>query len=366
MTKDQQYSKWVSRLKLLFPIVAVGLIGAVLLLGKSEPGLDDLPLSYQKIELTRKGPQMREPQLKGVTNEGDPYALTAALARPDPNNQDIIYLQDLIGTTTSTATGALLQKVTAPDGVLQRLTDKLFMTGGVVMEDMAGYRLTGPTMNVDFRTNFAETRTPVIGTMESGKIEAGGMVADAKSGVITFSAPVKTTHIPPQKNKAQEQQEQQEHSGSHQLDPSETPKRGFVTDPSAPVIITSQKLTMDRNTHIGLFYGNVLARQGPSQLQGEQAAITVNKQTREAQTIRAEGNVVLASENGSRATGDWAEHHLDSDTIYMGGTVTLLEQGNILRGEALQVNTQTGKATLIGGETATGKQRVRGIFTPGQ
>ncbi|MGC6471357.1 MAG: LPS export ABC transporter periplasmic protein LptC [Parvibaculales bacterium] len=359
MTEEQQYSKWVSRLKLLFPVAAIALIGAVLLFGKAEPELDDLPLSYQKIELTRKGPLMREPQLKGLTNEGDPYRLTAALARPDPNNQDIIYLQDIVGTTTGKATGALQQEVTAPDGVLQRLSDRLYMTGGVVMEDMAGYRLTGPTMDVDFRANRAETRTPVIGTMENGRIEGGGMTADATSGIIVFTAPVKTTHIPPAKETAQKPQP------APTEDP-DTPKRGFLTDPGAPVIITAQKLTLDRTTHIGLFAGDVLAVQGPSQLQGEQAAITVDRETRKAQTIRAEGRVVLASENGSRATGDWAEHHLDTDVIYMGGTVTLYEPGNVLRGEALQVNTQTGRATMIGGETAAGRQRVRGIFTPGQ
>ena len=365
MTEEQHYSKWVSRLKLLFPVAAAALIGAVLLLGKSEPGLDDLPLSYQNIELTRKGPLMREPRLKGLTENGDPYRLTAQLARPDPNNQDIVYLQEIVGTTTGRDTGTLLQKVTAPDGVLQRQSDRLFMTGGVVMEDMAGYRLTGATMDVAFRTNRAETRNPVIGTMEGGKIEAGGMTADATSGLITFFAPVRTTHTP-DATSASRAPDDTDAATDTATDTAKARKRGFATDPAAPVIITAQNLKLDRNTHIGLFSGDVLAAQGPSQLQGEQAAITVDKTTREAKTIRAEGQVVLVSDNGSRATGDWAEHHLDTDVIYMGGTVTLYEPGNVLRGEALQINTQTGKATMIGGETAAGKQRVRGIFTPGQ
>ncbi len=363
MTQQQHYSKWVSRLKLLFPIVAVLLVGAIFLMGRSEPELQDLPMSYQKIELTRKGPLMREPKLQGVTKQGNLYRVTAELAQPDPNNQNIVYLKNIVGITIDKKTTKTRQQISAPEGRLQRLADRLYMTGGVRLDDFRGYQLTSPTMEVDFRINLIQTQTPVIGTIEigtigigtikigtiglgtieTGKIEAGAMKADGQTSIIEFFNKVKTTYLPFEKNNA------------HQ-----------APSPNAPIIITSETLTLDQNTHIGVFAGQIVAAQGASKLYSDKTAISIDPQTRQAQTLRAQGNVLLVSKNNSRATGDWAEHHIDSNIIYMGGGVTLLEQGNTLHGQALQVNTVTGKATLMGGETVNGKQRVKGIFTPNQ
>ncbi len=56
--------------------------------------------------------------------------------------------------------------------------------------------------------------------------------------------------------------------------------------------------------------------------------------------MRAEQQVELRDSDGTIARSDWAEHHVDSGEIFMGGAqgreVTLIDGGNILRGTSLR------------------------------
>ncbi len=359
MTEQQNYSRRVRRLKFILPLVALALLLAILLLGKQEIDIADLPFDYQKIELTRKGPLMREPELRGRNSAGTPYEVVAELARPDPNNQNIVYLQTVKGVLLG-ADNTETRRMTAPNGVLQRHNDQLYLTGGVRLTDWRGFELTSPTMNIDFRTEIATTQSKVEAAQGDSRIAAGGMRANAPEETLYFFNGATTTHIPPQNNAQDKTQ------GSPSPD---TPQAGFQTDPSAPIITRAQDLSLNQKTLLAIYQGSVETVQGPMTLRSTRLALTFNDQ-KELQTMRAEQQVELRDSDGTIARSDWAEHHVDSGEIFMGGAqgseVTLIDGGNILRGTSLRVDTVTGKATLTGGTEADTRQRVRGIFTPGQ
>ncbi|MGC6476138.1 MAG: LPS export ABC transporter periplasmic protein LptC [Parvibaculales bacterium] len=359
MTKQQNYSRRVKRLKFILPLVALALLLAIVLLGEQEIEVADLPFDYQKIELTRKGPLMREPELRGRNSAGTPYEVVAELARPDPNNENIVYLQDVKGVLLS-PDNTETRRMTAPNGVLQRQNDQLYLTGGVRLTDWRGFEMTSPTMNIDFRTEIATTQSEVVAAQENSRIVAGSMNANAVNETIYFFNGATTTHIPPQ-NKTQDK--------TQSSSSPDTKEAGFQTDPSAPIVTSAQDLSLNQKTLLAIYQGGVDTVQGPMSLRSARLALTFNEQ-KELQTLRAEQNVELRDTDGTIARGDWAEHHIDSGEIFMGGAqgseVTLIDGGNILRGTSLRVDTATGKAILTGGTEAENSQRVRGIFTPGQ
>ena len=362
MTEQQNYSRRVKRLKFILPLVALALLLAILLLGEQETDIADLPFDYQKIELTRKGPLMREPELRGRNSAGTPYEVVAELARPDPNNQNIVYLQTVKGVLLG-ADNTETRRMTAPNGVLQRDNDQLYLTGGVRLTDWRGFEMTSPTMNIDFRTEIATTQSKVEAAQGDSRIAAGGMRANAPEETLHFFNGATTTHIPPQSGADNQDTDQIENPSS------DTTQAGFQTDPSAPIITRAQDLSLNQKTLLAIYRGAVETLQGPMTLRSTRLALTFNDQ-KELQTMRAEQQVELRDSDGTIARSDWAEHHVDSGEIFMGGVqgseVTLIDGGNILRGTSLRVDTVTGKATLTGGTEADTRQRVRGIFTPGQ
>jgi len=141
----------------------------------------------------------------------------------------------------------------------------------------------------------------------------------------------------------------------------------FKTDPTAPIEINADRLDIYRHEARAIFLGNVVAIQGAMKMTSHKALLHANQAGDRLKTIRAEGDVNLISENGSQATGDWAEHNVEAQELILGGQmVTLTENGSRLRGTQLFVDMQTGKARLVSADEQTkGGNRVRGLLNIG-
>jgi len=142
----------------------------------------------------------------------------------------------------------------------------------------------------------------------------------------------------------------------------------FKTDPTAPIEINADRLDIYRNESRAIFLGNVVAIQGAMKMTSHKAMLHANQTGDRLETIRAEGDVNLISENGSQATGDWAEHNVAAQKLILGGqVVTLTENGSKLRGTQLSIDMITGKALLVSAdERVNGTNRVRGLLNIGE
>jgi len=142
----------------------------------------------------------------------------------------------------------------------------------------------------------------------------------------------------------------------------------FKTDPTAPIEINADRLDIYRHEARAIFLGNVVAIQGAMKMTSHKALLHANQAGDRLETIRAEGDVNLISENGSQATGDWAEHNVAAQKLILGGqVVTLTENGSKLRGTQLSIDMITGKALLVSAdERAKGGNRVRGLLNIGE
>jgi len=131
---------------------------------------------------------------------------------------------------------------------------------------------------------------------------------------------------------------------------------GQAQDIKAPVEVTADSLNVDQQTGEATFSGNVLIGQGAMRLAADRVTVTYAQgDQRRISALHAEGNVTLASGEDA-AEAQAADYDVDAGTIVLTGDVLLTQGGNLLAGDSVTVNLDSGTASASG--------RVRSLLQP--
>jgi len=152
-----------------------------------------------------------------------------------------------------------------------------------------------------------------------------------------------------------------------QTSPAMAPALTGKHDANAPINVSADKFQADGNAKTGTWSGNVLVVQGDMRMRANSVRLNVVGKDNKPDKILANGNVVVNSPNSGTVTGDNGVYDVVARTVTMTGKVVLTRQQDVMRGNQLTVNLETGVATLgssarTPGTTSGG--RVQGIFTP--
>ena len=147
--------------------------------------------------------------------------------------------------------------------------------------------------------------------------------------------------------------------------PSSSPLLG-KRDNNQPINIAADKVIADLNAKSVTYTGNVIVTQGDIRMHAN--AMKVNTDNGKAQTIQADGGVVVDSPASGTVTGDNGVYDVSAHTVLMSGKVVLTHGKDVMRGTRLTINLVTGQAVLgaPNGTTgnANGNGRVQGVFAP--
>lgn len=157
------------------------------------------------------------------------------------------------------------------------------------------------------------------------------------------------------------------------------------SDADQPIEITSDSLEVQQDRQLAIFRGRVQAVQGDMRLTADTVAVTYREQKTQqppsqqrqrqpSQTdgamgaitrIDATGNVFVSSPTET-AQGLVGVYDVDKRVITLTGQVVLTRDKNVLKGENLVWNLETGVSRLDGGATTGGAPggRVKGVFVP--
>ncbi|WP_104491395.1 lipopolysaccharide transport periplasmic protein LptA [Paracoccus denitrificans] len=131
---------------------------------------------------------------------------------------------------------------------------------------------------------------------------------------------------------------------------------GNAQDIKQPVEVTADALTVDQKTGQATFSGNVLIGQGAMRLSADSVTVTYAQgDQRRISALHAEGNVTLASGEDA-AEAQAADYDVETGTIVLTGDVLLTQGGNLLAGDKVTVNLESGTANASG--------RVRSVLQP--
>jgi len=146
-----------------------------------------------------------------------------------------------------------------------------------------------------------------------------------------------------------------------------TPLGNFAKGNKAPVNIEADELEIKQKQNTAIFSGNVNVVRGKIQLKSARLMVKYHnvgkagKNKREISKLKATGGVIVTSDTQS-ATGDWAVMDMKKNTIIMGDNVVISQGGNVIRGNKVLVDLNTGYSRIISNKKSGG--RVRAIFKP--
>ncbi|MEM8839282.1 MAG: lipopolysaccharide transport periplasmic protein LptA [Pseudomonadota bacterium] len=145
---------------------------------------------------------------------------------------------------------------------------------------------------------------------------------------------------------------------------------GFRTQNDQPIKIEADSLEVKDTEKLALFKGRVEVRQGETVMKSAtlhvfyEGDVQPGGGTQGIRRIEARGKVLVTSGNNT-ATGDRADFDMRQQVVVLSGNVVLSQCENIVVGESLTVNLESGEAQLSAPRRTNG-QRVTAIFTPGE
>ena len=151
-------------------------------------------------------------------------------------------------------------------------------------------------------------------------------------------------------------------------------------DGSLPIEISADSLEVAQDEQIATFAGNVDAVQGDLVLSADELKVHYDDDSEavgisagrgnKIRQIDAEGNVIISSPE-EIAEGDFGTYDVPAKLVTLLGKVVVTRGANVIRGERLEMDLESGKSRMVGTVTSddqsggeTGSGRVKALFTP--
>ncbi len=168
---SQGYSRAVAGLKIILPLVALGLLSTLFLLSRPVDPEANLPFSEAEVEELKREQRVGRPTYTGMTGDGSAITVIADSARPDLSNP-ARFAADNLSAQIETERGVLID-IDAPTGVIDNDTELLTLSGGVEVQTSDGYTV----LTDEVETTLDSTRLQTTGRVE-GSGPAGDLSAD--------------------------------------------------------------------------------------------------------------------------------------------------------------------------------------------
>ncbi|RJF94367.1 hypothetical protein D3874_00480 [Oleomonas cavernae] len=189
------YSRFVGLMKIVLPLVAVGLLAAVLVWPSIE-GKRDFALSYSDVEVRADGLEMIAPVLTGADDQGRPYVINAKRATADGLEPTAVTLYEI--TADLALEDGRPVKIVAATGLYRPADKILTLDGGVTVTLADGHVVKLETVALDLAKGTASSDKRVEGAGPTGRIEADRLRASDNGHLLRFEGDVKAVIVPSQ------------------------------------------------------------------------------------------------------------------------------------------------------------------------
>ena len=141
---------------------------------------------------------------------------------------------------------------------------------------------------------------------------------------------------------------------------------------SEPINIVSDVLEVREKEQTALFTGDVRAAQDQVKLRSKTLLVLFESKSKKksfgsdssVKRMEAKGAVSITTGPKQTTTSDWAIFDMAGQTITVGGNVVLSQGENVIKGDKLVIDLETGRSRFITAGSTTTSGRVRGLFKP--
>jgi lipopolysaccharide export system protein LptC len=190
----RRHSQRVQRLRIFLPVLAILLIAAVFGYAAFYRADDSLTLSYAEISQDEGQVRMTQLRFNILDADGRPATVSADEARQVGGTMgmgaETIVLSGLQADLTMPDGGRL--SVIAPEGVLDRESETMRLTGGISLFTDAGYELLARAATIEFAQSRAVAEGDVRGLGPFGEIASDRLVITDNGQNIRFEGNVRS------------------------------------------------------------------------------------------------------------------------------------------------------------------------------
>lgn len=196
--QDNFYSWLVASMKIILPLVALGLLSTLFLISRTVDPTRSAPVARIDLEQRAHDLGATNPSFAGVTDRGDEVTFRAGRAKPDPNDPERL-LADTVSAEMRLASGTVVG-ITADRADMHQREYTAILDGSVSVQSSMGYRLHTETLRARTDRLHARTDGPVTGTGPPGTLTAGRMLLtfddEAGAAQLIFTDGVKLVYSP--------------------------------------------------------------------------------------------------------------------------------------------------------------------------
>jgi lipopolysaccharide export system protein LptC len=170
---DNAWSRWVVLLKIILPLIALGLLASIFLLSRRIDPTDTLPFTQVDVADRAREPRLTTPAFSGVASDGSKVTLNASDMRPNLTRPGSGTATDLRARMVS-LTGEITE-VVADHGWIDTEAGTYELTGAVRADLSSGYSIAAPKMTGSLNASSLDATGPVTATAPVGRITADAM-----------------------------------------------------------------------------------------------------------------------------------------------------------------------------------------------
>lgn len=171
---DNTYSRVVAGMKILLPLLALGLLSTLFMFSKSVDPTKSVPIAQIDLEKRAREQGAVNPRFAGVTPEGDEIIFAANMARPDPLDTDLLQAEAVAAQLRLSAGNEI--RITSATAEMSQADRTAQLEGQVRLETSGGHVMTTDRLDLWLDELRAETPGRIEANGPLGRIEAGRMV----------------------------------------------------------------------------------------------------------------------------------------------------------------------------------------------
>jgi len=191
-------SKLVAWMKIILPLVALGLLSTLFLLSRTVDPTRSIPISQIDLEKRAAEQGASNPTFSGVTDDGDQVTVRARSAVPSKDDMSKVQAEQINATLDLKSGGTV--NITAQSAKVDNTAFTMQMIGDVRIVSSNGYDIETDVLNARFDVLYTDTPGPVSGSGPPGTLQAGRMVLrnddDTNTAHLLFTDGVKLIYQP--------------------------------------------------------------------------------------------------------------------------------------------------------------------------
>lgn len=193
---DNRYSRFVQRAKIVFPLVALGLLSTLFLFSRNLDPSQAIPFADIDVEKIAREQRLASPKFSGVTSDGSEISLTARSAVPDVDNPRNLSAEDVHAVLETEA--GLVIDIRSEHAVYNGTTEDLELSDDVNIRTSTGFTLKTEKLIANTQETTVLGPVAVSGTGPDGTIRADSFEVRPKgaSQLLVFKGRVKLVYKP--------------------------------------------------------------------------------------------------------------------------------------------------------------------------